>query len=139
VDERIRNALEQDRTIDITTTGRRSGQPHRIEIWFHNVGGRIYISGLPGRRGWYANLLARPDFLFHLKQSAKLDLPARAHPVTEPGERRLVLAELLAGIGRPDAIEQWMERSPIVEVELVDDPPSGPGARRGGVRSRTPR
>jgi hypothetical protein len=51
VDERVRRALASDRTIDITTTGRRSGQPRRIEIWFHNLGGRIYISGLPGSRG----------------------------------------------------------------------------------------
>jgi F420H(2)-dependent quinone reductase len=119
VDEQVRKALAHDRTIDITTTGRRSGEPRRIEIWFHNLGGRIYISGLPGRRGWYANLLARPDFIFHLKQNAQVDLPARAHPVTEPGERRRVLVELLASIGRQDAIEEWMERSPIVEVELL--------------------
>ena len=28
-----------DRTIDITTTGRRSGQPRRVEVWFHRVDG----------------------------------------------------------------------------------------------------
>ena len=36
--------------IDITTTGRQTGQPHRIEIVFHNVGGRIFVSGMPGVR-----------------------------------------------------------------------------------------
>jgi hypothetical protein len=41
LDERIRDALARDRTIDITTVGRRSGKPRRIEIWFHNVGGRV--------------------------------------------------------------------------------------------------
>ena len=40
-------ALERGHTIDITTTGRRSGEPRRIEIVFHNVDGRIYISGVP--------------------------------------------------------------------------------------------
>jgi hypothetical protein len=34
VDERIRQAVGRDRTIDITMIGRRSGRPRRIEIWF---------------------------------------------------------------------------------------------------------
>ena len=56
-------ALQDDRLIDITTTGRKSGEPHRIEIGFHFVDGHVYITGRPGLRGWYANLLANPDFI----------------------------------------------------------------------------
>jgi deazaflavin-dependent oxidoreductase (nitroreductase family) len=82
--EQVQRALTHDRTVDITTTGRRSGQPRRIEIGFHNLDGRLYISGLPGRRGWYANVVAHPDFEFHLKESAQADIPARAHPITDP-------------------------------------------------------
>ncbi len=118
VDEIVRRALESDRTIDITTTGRQSGQPRRIEIWFHNLGGRIYISGLPGRRNWYANLAANPEFVFHLKETARVDLPARARLVTDLTERRRVLRELLTGIGREDDFESWLAASPIIEVEF---------------------
>jgi deazaflavin-dependent oxidoreductase (nitroreductase family) len=119
-DERALRALASDRTIDITTTGRRSGQPRRIEIWFHNLGGRIYISGLPGRRDWYANLVTNPEFVFHLKETAQIDLPARARLVTDPPERRRVLRELLAGIGREVDLESWTTASPIVEVQFLD-------------------
>ena len=49
MDDAIKHALETERTIDITTRGRQSGEPHRIEIWFHNLDGRLYITGLPGR------------------------------------------------------------------------------------------
>ncbi len=45
MDERIQRALSRGHRIDITTTGRRSGAPRRIEIVFHNIDGRIYISG----------------------------------------------------------------------------------------------
>ncbi len=117
-DEQIKAALATDRTIDITTTGRRSGQPRRIEIWFHQLNGRIYISGLPGSRGWYANLLEHPDFTFHLKQSVHADLPARARPLTDPDERKRVLRDLLAGIGRESAFDEWIDRSPIIEVQF---------------------
>src|SRR6476619_4847515 len=84
MDEQIRTALETDRAIDITTIGRRSGQPRRIEMAFHNLDGQIYITGTPGKRDWYANLVANPDFTFHLKRSATADLPAHATPITDP-------------------------------------------------------
>jgi F420H(2)-dependent quinone reductase len=117
--EQVQRALTHDRTVDITTIGRRSGQPRRIEIWFHNLDGRIYISGLPGRRGWYANVVAYPEFVFHLKEAAQADIPARALPITDPAERRRVLSGLLAGTGREGALEDWVDRSPLIEVELL--------------------
>jgi len=116
MDDDARAALERDRTIDITTTGRRSGQPRRIETWFYNVGGRVFLSGTPGRRDWYANIVANPELVFHLKQSARADLPARARLVTDPAERR----EIVEGIFRTRAasgdVDRWVEGSPIAEV-----------------------
>ena len=117
--EQVQRALAHDRTVDITTIGRRSGQPRRIEIWFHNLEGRIYISGRPGRRSWYANVVAHPDFVFHLKETAQAHIPARAHPITDPAERRRVLSGLLGGIGREGQLEDWVDRSPLIEVELL--------------------
>ncbi|MEZ4571138.1 MAG: nitroreductase/quinone reductase family protein [Thermomicrobiales bacterium] len=67
--EDVKKALSSDRVIDITTIGRKSGDPSRKEIWFHNVEGDIYITGTPGARDWYANLIENPDFTFHLKES----------------------------------------------------------------------
>ena len=67
----IRQALAKDLVIDITTTGRRSGALRRLEIWFHEIEGRWYITGSPGKRDWHANLLATPQFTFHLKDYAK--------------------------------------------------------------------
>ncbi len=121
-DDDIRRALVADRTIDITTTGARSGVPRRIETWRYRVGDRIFLSGRPGRRSWYANLLAHPEFTYHLKGSAQADLAARAHPVTDPERRRAVLSELLAGLGRPGDLERWLADSPLVEVELLEGP-----------------
>src|SRR6478752_9671942 len=99
-DKRVREALDKDLTIDITTIGRRSGRPSRKEIWFHNLDGRIYITGTPGKRDWYANLVAHPEFTFHLKQSAQADLQARATPVTDAAQRQAIMSRILANIGR---------------------------------------
>src|SRR5512135_3400205 len=100
LDERIQRALENDRTIDITTTGRQSGEPRRIEIWFYRYDGRIFLSGSPGRRDWYANLVAHPEFTFHLKGSLQADLPAVARTITDEAERREVIAGILDELGR---------------------------------------
>ena len=102
MDDRIRRALESDRTIDITTIGRASGRARRVEMWFHNLDGHLYLTGTPGSRDWYANLRAHPDFAFHLKESVRASLRARATPVLEATARRAVLTRILARLG-PDA------------------------------------
>lgn len=112
----VRHALETDLTIDITTTGRSSGLPRRIEIWFHNIGGRIYITGTPGSRDWYANLVAHPRFTFHLKDSTEADLAAVAHAVSDEADRREVFEVLLERLGYRDRLEAWVSNSPLVEV-----------------------
>ena len=84
MEPRIRRALETERTIDITTTGRTTGRPRRIEMWFHNLDGRLYLTGTPGTRDWYANLQVHPAFTFHLKGAVRADLPARATAIVDP-------------------------------------------------------
>ncbi len=117
--DEIRAALETDRTIDITTIGRTTGRKRRIEMWFHNVDGCIYITGMPGTRSWYANMLANPGFIFHLKESVQADLPATARPILDEAERRRVFETLLDRLGYRDRIESWLARSPLVEVTFA--------------------
>lgn len=121
IDQRIQLALARDRTIDITTIGRKSGRPRRIEIWFYRAGGRIYLSGSPGRRAWFANLLANPEFTFHLKRSLRSDLPARARPVTDPGERRAIFTTILNDLRMSRELEAWVSGSPLMEVEFMQE------------------
>ena len=118
MDNDIARALERDRTIDITTTGRKTGRPRLTEIWFHNVEGRLYITGTPGRRDWYANLLARPEFTFHLKESVHADLRATARPILEGSQRREVFAKIHRKLEGDRDLDAWVARSPLVEVNL---------------------
>jgi deazaflavin-dependent oxidoreductase (nitroreductase family) len=118
MDTAIERALKTDGLIDITTIGRKTGNPSRIEIAFHNFDGRLYISGLPGKRDWYTNLVAHPHFTFHLKQSTQADLPARATPVTDQAERRQLLTRVVRKWNRQDQLEAFVQSSPLVEVQL---------------------
>jgi hypothetical protein len=127
-----RSATLEQRTIDITTTGRRSGQARRIEIVFYRFEDAIYLSGIPAptRRDWLANLAAEPHFTFHLKHGVVADLPAVATVVTDPAERRRVLSEFVDQFNDrngPDSewptavLDEWVEYSPLAEVRFVDN------------------
>ena len=118
-DEAIRNALRRGHTIDITTIGRHSGEPRKIEMMFHSFDGHVYISGMPSAnrtRAWLHNLRSTPAFTFHLKQTVHADLRATAREITEPVERRAVI-ERVARVWRQDAKVMY-QHSPLVEVTI---------------------
>lgn len=115
----IRSALKHGHTIDITTIGRRSGEPRRIEMMFHSFDGHVYISGMPNpdrTRAWLQNMRANPHFTFHLKQLVQADLPATAREITEDPERREVMTKVAKVWGRD--VEPMLTQSPLVEVTI---------------------
>ena len=120
LDPQVARALERGHRIDITTTGRHSGLPRRIELVFHNLDGRIFISGRPGwPRGWIANLRADPRMTFHLKGPiAMADLAARGRVISDVPERREVLGPIAAKWGYP--LETMVVGAPLIEVTFPD-------------------
>jgi deazaflavin-dependent oxidoreductase (nitroreductase family) len=137
VDDPIRTALSRGGTIDITTTGRATGEPRRIEIVFHRIDGRMWISGAPSarRRSWLANLAADPRLTIHLKGPiAVADLPATARIVDDPAERRTIL-ERVARAWRRSDVDRMVAQSPLIEVILDDahgaQRPNGPRSPLG--------
>jgi deazaflavin-dependent oxidoreductase (nitroreductase family) len=117
--EQIDAALQGSQTVDITTTGRQTGQPRKLEIVAHNLDGRIYISGIPfpNRRSWLANLDANPHLTFHLKGKVRANLPATARIIDDEAERRAVLPHIARIWGRKD-LEKMVEQSPLIELTL---------------------
>jgi deazaflavin-dependent oxidoreductase (nitroreductase family) len=116
----VREELADDPTVDITTTGRRSGQPRRIEIWMLDVDGRFFITGTPGRRDWLANVLADPSLVVHLKRRAGVDLAARATSVTDTATRRRVVEHLAAHWYRAQApVDELVAAAPMVEIDFA--------------------
>jgi len=122
MDDSIRRALGRGHTIDITTTGRRSGKARRIELVFHNVNGRLIISGSPSRRkrGWIHNLEADPHLTLHLKRSVRADLPATARVITDPGERRVIAEWIIQNAWPNMDPEAMVGYSPMIELAIDD-------------------
>jgi hypothetical protein len=119
MDDAVREALARGGLIQITTRGRRTGAARRVELAFHNIDGRIYLSGRPGwPRSWLANLKADPRFTFHLIRGMRADLPARARVIIDREEREQVIAPIAAGWGY--GRDLMVASSPLVEVTFPD-------------------
>lgn len=109
--------LAATRTIDLTTIGRRSGRPSRIEIWWFHVDGRFIISGTPGRRDWMANLLADPRLTIH---TADGDFAGTAAVVEDPDFRRRFFTHADVNWYRTQTdLDRLVATAPMVEVTLV--------------------
>ncbi len=120
MDTRIDEALSHSQLVDITTTGRRTAMPRRIEIVLHRLDEGLFISGRPrpAKRAWLANLEADPRLTLHLKESLEADLPARARVISDEAERWRILPRIARAWGRTD-VELMVRESPLIEV-LVD-------------------
>ena len=120
LDRAIRRVLSRGHLVDLTTYGRKSGLPRRIELVFHAIDGRIILSGMPRARprAWLLNIRANPRVVLHLKGVVTADLPATAREITEPDERRRVMQSVAANWNRTD-VDLMVEQSPLVEL-LID-------------------
>ena len=119
MNDRIRLALDSDSLVDITTIGRKTGRQHRIEVALRHLDGQIYLSNSPGTRDWAANLLAKPEFIYHLKQSTQIDLAVRATSVTEVNEKRALLTRILAKEDHLDQVEARVNGSHLFRVDVL--------------------
>ena len=107
---------------DIVTTGRVSGNPHEIEIWFGVRDDVMYlISGNGPGADWYRNMLTTPEVLVKLAGEAHI---GRARDVVDPEERRrcgeLMGAKYVWG-GDPSiglTYDAWCFDVPAVAIEF---------------------
>jgi deazaflavin-dependent oxidoreductase (nitroreductase family) len=120
LDESTRAALQHSQIIDLTTTGRRTGQRRRIEIFLHHDDDQLFITGMPRAdrtRDWIHNISADPRVVVHLKQSVVADVPAIARVVTDPDERRPYI-EAAARRWRRTDVPEMLRHSPLIVLTV---------------------
>jgi deazaflavin-dependent oxidoreductase (nitroreductase family) len=108
--------LARTRTVDLTTIGRRSGQPRTIEIWWFHVDGRFIITGTPGRRDWLANVRANPAVTVSAGSRA---FAGTAIEIDDSEFKRRVFTDPQIGWYRTQAqLEHLTAVSPMIEIRL---------------------
>jgi deazaflavin-dependent oxidoreductase (nitroreductase family) len=113
----------------VTTTGRRTGRPHRIEIWYAAEGNILYLLSGGGRSSdWVRNLTANPAVVVEVEGDV---FSASAWvPVGEEAEqaRSLVFAKYAP---RYDGdLTGWRQRALPIAIDLSEStshdlPPPG--------------
>jgi deazaflavin-dependent oxidoreductase (nitroreductase family) len=102
----------------LTTTGRVSGEPREIEIWFALEGGSLYmLSGGRDRADWVRNLLKEPEVSVRIADER---LAGRARVVQDPAEdtlARRLLFEKYSSRYSGD-LDSWRENALPVAVDF---------------------
>jgi deazaflavin-dependent oxidoreductase (nitroreductase family) len=102
----------------LTTRGRVTGRPHRIEIWFAINEDTLYMLSGGGRRSdWVKNLLTTPAVTVEIGPG---DFEGEARIVTDPGEDELARALLhdKYAVGYGGDLSEWRRSSLPIAVEL---------------------
>ena len=103
-------------TIDITTFGRKTGLPRRIEIWWFRVEGRFIITGTPGRRDWIANVMHDPRLIVHVDGQ---DIESEATPILDWEFRRKVFTQPeTSWYTTHEELDRLVRTAPMIEVHL---------------------
>lgn len=98
-------AAAREREVELTTYGRRTGNPHRTTIWVSSDGRRLFVrSGGGLGRHWTRNLLARNQGVLHV---GGLDVPVQARHLTDPAAARSVADFVIRKYG------SGVQRSPV--------------------------
>ena len=102
----------------LTTTGRVSGAPHRIEIWFALQGETVYLlSGGVERSDWVRNLMASPEVVLELGDRRRATRARVIEPDTDEDAvaRRLLLDKYTAR-GNSD-LQEWAATALPVAID----------------------
>ena len=105
----------------LTTTGRITGNPHEIEIWFALESSTAYLMNGnskydAGRADWVRNLRKQPTVTLRIRDQS---FDATARVVTDPVEDARVRRLLLAKYATPQKpLSEWGRIALPVAIEL---------------------
>jgi deazaflavin-dependent oxidoreductase (nitroreductase family) len=116
-------ALTASSGITLTVPGRRTGRPHRVELWYVYADGALYFLAHARDHGkgtdWYRNLVAAGTGVVRVRghQIPIRDVPFP--PDVDAYRRTLALFEGKYGVG---AIDAWYDRTKRIPVRAVPVP-----------------
>ena len=102
----------------LTTTGRASGGPHRIEIWFVAHADGAYLLSNSMEADWYRNLAVDPRVVLEIAGERR-DTTARAVDASDPANRAVrpaMVAKYQAGYAQED-LRDWSDTALLVRVD----------------------
>jgi len=117
VGEELRNVASQ-RLIHVTTTGRKTGKPHTVELWFAVKDGKVYLSHEGSETDWMKNIRHSDRVSFEMAgKSFRGRAGTLENGSKEAWEAEVALYEKYYGKASKEIIEDWFSLSKLIAVE----------------------
>lgn len=112
-------SVASERFIHLTTTGRKTGKPRMVELWFAFSGGRVYLSHEGEETGWMKNIKENEQVAFEI---AGKSFTGKARYLKDGEDdawiAKVALYEKYYGKASKEVIEDWFSLSRLL---LIDD------------------
>ncbi len=112
--------MTNEKYLSLTTKGRKTGDPHTIELWFAFAMQKVYLSHEGAYTDWMKNILNDDQVEFKI---GKIQFKGKARIVRngdafETGAHALYLKYY--GKSDEDTIKDWFSESTIVEISMIE-------------------
>lgn len=103
----------------VTTTGRVTGRPHEIEIWYGLRSPTIYLLSGGGRRSdWVRNVEVNPDVTVRIEGGVYPGAARRVEDEAEDAFARRALAAKYQGWTEGDEMSDWATHALCIAIDL---------------------
>ena len=113
------SALAGEEYCYVTTTGRVSGRPHRIEIWFGMQGQTLYLLSGDGKSDWVKNMRVQPTVTVELGKRAFVAQARIVSDAQEDALARRLLAGKYQGWREGLPFSEWAQTALPVAIDLI--------------------
>jgi deazaflavin-dependent oxidoreductase (nitroreductase family) len=115
-EEEFKNVLQDNDEVELTVTGRKTGNESSRPIWFVEEGDRVLLLPITGSdSNWYRNLVKTPEIGL---AAAGEQLHTTAKPIDDPGSVEDVVQKFRDKYGADRVAEYYPKTDAAVEVPL---------------------
>jgi deazaflavin-dependent oxidoreductase (nitroreductase family) len=112
----FRKALASTDELEITVTGRQSGQQISLPVWFVHEGDTLYLLPVKGSdTEWYKNILQKPSMTI---SAGGTKITVTPQPIMDPDKVREVVEKFRAKYGAADVQRYYSKFDVAVGVKL---------------------
>ena len=113
--------LSREEYCYLTTTGRKSGKPHEIEIWFGIHGYSLYLlSGGNDDSDWVKNLRADPNVRVRIAKQTFQGVARIVRNIEEESLARPMLAAKYYGWKEGQEMSEWARDALVIAIDLFE-------------------
>jgi deazaflavin-dependent oxidoreductase (nitroreductase family) len=110
--------LSREEYCYLTTTGRVSGRPHEIEIWFGAIDSTLYLLSGSEKSDWVKNLLKEPAVKVRIAGHTFTGAARVVHDKEEDLRARYLVAEKYQEWEEGRTLSQWAQTALPIAIDV---------------------